>query len=390
MKKFNTTFLLVVAVLVVAVFLYYYFNPSKPWLEGFALRSNAYPSSSLMSEGFADSMDYYPPDSLSLISYLIKYQQNKDITVSTILDDIKTVTACSTSDKTKIMKPCFEALVNKYEVVPEYLLHNSSTANLEIRAIENVILPCLMFRKGIMDPKTFNLINFEKSVRDYMATLPDICAITKVGNTEYVKPMCYNALLQKFVLDVPVPAAPAEQKPVVPAQSTKDYRVSFFKNLALIAGETKLKTDAIEAAYDKMASCKKDNSDYDIDCFHELAAEFDITITKEAMDSVGVPTDKKKDSTIDDVLSTALKALKKDTKADEKCKVEFGKEPPVEIPDVSKPESTCTTTSDVVKDTKTPAVSQGCDFANKFPKVNVINLRDYVHKDEIPCWSCKL
>lgn len=372
MKKFNTTFLLVVAVLVVAVFLYYYFNPSKPWLEG-----------------FADSMDYYPPDSLSLISYLIKYQKNKDVTVSTILDDIKTVTACSTSDNTKIMKPCFEALVNKYEVVPEKLLESSSTANLEIRAIENVILPGLMFRKGILDPKIFNLINFEKSVRDYIATEPVTCAITKVGSTEYVKPICYNALLKKFVLDVPVQAAPVAQNPVVPAQSTKDYRVSFFKNLALIAGETKLKTDAIETAYDKMASCKKDNSDYDIDCFHELAAEFDITITKEAMDSVGVPTDKKKDSTIDDVLSTALKALKKD-EADTKCKVEFGKEPPVEIPDVSKPESTCTTTSDVVKDTKTPAVSQGCDFANKFPKVNVINLRDYVHKDEIPCWSCKL
>lgn len=380
MKKMNNTFLLVVAVLVVAVVLYFYFKPSQPWLEGFA---------------DVNLPDYYPLDSLYLISYLVKYQKNKDITVSTLLDDMKNITLCSTSDKSKIMKPCFEALLNKYEIVPENLLETSSSSNLEIRAIENVILPVLMFRKGILDPKTFNILDFEKKVRDYIASQPTTCAITVLGNNiEYVKPTCYNALLKKFVLDVPVPAqapAPVPQQEIVQAvpEKTKDYRVSFFKNIALIAGETKLKTDAIETAYDKMASCKNNSSEYDIDCFHELAAEFDITVSKEAMDSVGIPTDKKKTGAISDTIDAALKALD-DKKKDTKCKVEFGKAPPVEVPDVSKSESTCTATSDVVKETKTPAVSQGCDFANKFPKVNVINLRDYVHKDEIPCWSCKL
>jgi hypothetical protein len=365
MKKFNTTFLLVVAVLIVAVFLYYYFNPSKPWLEGFA-------SDTSISKANA---------SAALI-FLHKAYKGVDIAASKIEADIVGLTGCGPT----FTIGCFDALLAKYAIVPETLLPATPAVNLELAAV-TMTLDLLRTRKGVANPQVSSSDLNAALVSDTIA-----CAKTTLGGVDYIKPVCYNMLLKKLLLDVPVApvvAVTAAQNPVVPAQSTKDYRVSFFKNLALIAGETKLKTDAIETAYDKMASCKKDNSDYDIDCFHELAAEFDITITKEAMDSVGVPTDKKK-GTIDDVLSTALKALKKDTKADEKCKVEFGKEPPVEIPDVSKPESTCTATSDVVKDTKTPAVSQGCDFATKFPKVNVINLRDYVHKDEIPCWSCKL
>jgi hypothetical protein len=361
MKKFNTTFLLVVAVLVVAVFLYYYFNPSKPWLEG-----------------FQTEISISKQTVLGALIFLHKAYKGVDISASKIENDSIGLTQCGRT----LTIECIDALLAKYGIVPETLLPATPAVNLELAAA-TMTLDLLRTRKGVANPQVSSSDLNAALVSDTIA-----CAKTTVGGVDYIKPVCYNMLLKKFLLDVP--AAPAQaQNPVAPAQSTKDYRISFFKNLALIAGETKLKTDAIEAAYDKMASCKKDNSDYDIDCFHELAEEFDITITKEAMDSVGVPTDKKK-GTIDDVLSTALKALDGKSGADEKCKVEFGKEPPVEIPDVSKPESTCTTTSDVVKDTKTPAVSQGCDFANKFPKVNVINLRDYVHKDEIPCWSCKL
>jgi hypothetical protein len=372
MKKFNTTFLLVVAVLVVAVFLYYYFNPSKPWLEG-----------------FQTEISISKQTVVGALIFLHKAYKGVDISASKIENDSIGLTQCGRT----LTIECIDALLAKYAIVPETLLPATPAVNLELPAV-TMTLDLLRTRKGVANPQVSSSDLNAALVSDTIA-----CAKTTVGGVDYIKPVCYNMLLKKFLLDVPAApvaaVAPVQAEAVAPAQSTKDYRISFFKNLALIAGETKLKTDAIEAAYDKMASCKKDNSDYDIDCFHELAAEFDITITKEAMDSVGVPTDKKKDSTIDDVLSTALKALKKDdadtsASTGTKCKVEFGKEPPVEIPDVSKPESTCTTTSDVVKDTKTPAVSQGCDFANKFPKVNVINLRDYVHKDEIPCWSCKL
>ncbi len=76
-----------------------------------------------------------------------------------------------------------------------------------------------------------------------------------------------------------------------------------------------------------------------------------------------------------------------------KCTVQFGNDlvsPQTKAASVKTTDKTCTTTGDVAKTTKTPVVEQGCEFTQKFPKVNVINLRDYVHKDEIPCWSCKL
>ena len=364
MKKMNNTFLLVVAVLVVAVVLYFYFKPSQPWLEGFA------------------DISITKADGIAALIFLHKAYKGIDISAAGIQKDISGMTACSGITFTI---GCFDGLLAKYGIVPEAPL-TLQLVNLDVAAA-TIALTVLRKRKGVANPE----IGFTE-LNNALAGEPITCEKKFVSGVGYIQPVCYNLLYKKFVADVSASAQVAQAQEIVQAapENTKEYRISFFKNLALIAGEGNLKTREIDAAYDKQPSCKNNSSEYDIDCFHELAAEFDITVSKEAMDSVGIPTDKKKTGTISDTIDAALKALDSDAKKDTKCKVEFGKAPPVEIPDVSKPESTCTATSDVVKETKTPAVSQGCDFANKFPKVNVINLRDYVHKDEIPCWSCKL
>jgi hypothetical protein len=376
MKKMNMGFMLLVGVLIVAVvlFVYRYIYPVQPWLEGF---QDVTP---FMTRG----------EAVGSLIFLNKAYKAKDVSGGAVEADMLTVSSCPAKD-TKITKTCYSDMLKKYGVdherdVPE------SAANLSIEQVR-MTLGVLRAYKGI----------FGSDISQYEMTTAiandTICGKNKSSVDGFIKPICYNSLLKTLYKNIAAASTSAsaetETSTLAPAQSTKDYRVSFFKNLSLIAGYTNLKSDAIETAYDKMKSCGKDDSEYDIDCFHELADEFNINITKEAMNSVGVSTKTK--TTAEKTVEDALNLLK-DTKATaadaKKCTVEFGKKPEI-VPQTgaateTKPDTTCVTTGDVVKETKTPAVEQGCDFANKMPKINVINLRDYVHKDEIPCWSCKL
>ena len=54
------------------------------------------------------------------------------------------------------------------------------------------------------------------------------------------------------------------------------------------------------------------------------------------------------------------------------------------------PSSTITTGGTQVATTATPSMIQGAEYSRNVPEINVINLRDYVRKDQIPCWSCNL
>jgi hypothetical protein len=380
MKKMNMGFMLLVAVVVVAVvlFVYRYAYPSQPWLEGFA------DTAPFMSKG----------EAVGSLIFLNKAYKNKDLSGGAVEADMLTVSSCPAKD-TNITKTCYSDMLKKYGLNHESDIPESA-ANLSVDQVR-VTLGVLRAYKGI----------FGSDISQYEMTTAiandTICGKNKSSVDGFIKPICYNSLLKTLYKNIAAASASAststetetDAETLAPAQSTKDYRVSFFKNLSLIAGYTNLKTDAIETAYDKMKSCGKDDSEYDIDCFHELADKFKINITKEAMNSVGVSTKKK--STAEKTVEDALNLLK-DSKATaaeaKKCTVEFGKKPEI-VPQTgaateTKPDTTCVTTGDVVKETKTPAVEQGCDFANKMPKINVINLRDYVHKDEIPCWSCKL
>ena len=376
MKKMNMGFMLLVALVVAAVvlFVYRYAYPVHPWLEGFT------DSTSFISRG----------EAIGSLIFLNKAYKNKDLSGAAIEADMLTVSSCPATN-TNITKTCYSDMLKKYAITPQTDMPVSQ-ANLDVMQAKATISH-LRGLKGIFGWE-LNAMDFNTAIMND----PVICKKTIIGGSEYISPACYNSLLKKLYNDVTPTVTIVEEtetETLSPAQSTKDYRVSFFKNLTLIAGETNLKTDAIETAYDKLTSCGKDDSEYDIDCFHELADKFKINITKEAMNSVGVSTKKK--STAEKTVEDALNLLKdsKATAADaKKCTVEFGKKPEI-VPQTcaateTKPDTTCVTTGDVVKETKTPAVEQGCDFANKMPKINVINLRDYVHKDEIPCWSCKL
>ena len=384
MKKMNMGFMLLVGVLIVAVVLvvYRYLYPTQPWLEGF--QGSATPI--LKSEAIE-----------SLI-FLNKAYNNVSKTRDNILTDMPTISSCPTNTAaTNIGKACYGGLLNKYGIDPTLKLSETPDVNLSIEQAR-ITMNVLRDYEGVFGH--IKAIDFTTMLSN---TKPQ-CEMRTVGDANYIGPRCYNILLgtyrgTKGTAPDTEDTTDAEDTEEVEttATSAKDYRVSFFKNLSLIAGYTNLKTDAIETAYDKMKSCAKDSNEYDIDCFHELADEFNINITKEAMNSVGVSTKTKSKSAAEKTIDDALKALK-DTKASaaeaKKCTVEFGKKPEI-VPQTgaaseSKPNTTCVTTGDVVKETKTPAVEQGCDFANKMPKINVINLRDYVHKDEIPCWSCKL
>lgn len=379
MKKMNMGFMLLVGVLVVAVvfIIYRYLYPTRPWLEGFQDSTTPF-----MSRG----------DAVTSLIFLNKAYKAKDVSGGAVEADMLTVNSCPTKD-TSITKTCYSDMLKKYDIdherdVPE------SAANLSIEQVR-MTLGVLRAYKGI----------FGSDISQYEMTTAiandTICGKNKSSVDGFIKPICYNSLLRTLYKNVAAASGAASaasedtEEVETAASSSKDYRVSFFKNLSLIAGYTNLKTADIETAYDKMKSCTKDSNEYDIDCFHELADEFNINITKEAMNSVGVSTKTKSatEKTIEDALN-ALKDSKASAADAKKCTVEFGKKPEI-VPQTgaaaeSKPDTTCVTTGDVVKETKTPAVEQGCDFANKMPKINVINLRDYVHKDEIPCWSCKL
>lgn len=383
MKKFNMMFVMIVTILVVLAFVYFYIYPSQPWLEGFEDNT----ASILKNEAVG-----------SLI-FLNKAYKNKDLTGGMIEADMLTVSSCPKTGTT-ITKTCYNDMLNKYDINPESNVPVSDT-NLSIDQAR-ISLRVLRELKGIFG----GIFNPSSSYEFITAIANDtVCSANKSKVNGYINPVCYNSLLKTHYRDVSpsigisnVTSTPnaIEQMPMTGPPNVKDYRVGFFKNLSLVAGYTTIKTSQIEAVYDKMTSCKNASNEYDIDCFREMADEFDITISKEAMNSVDkIPTTT--NASAESAIDSALKVLK-DTKsaaADvKKCTVEFGKKPEISpqtgAAPAKTPDTTCVTTGEVVKDTKTPSVAQGCDFANKFPKVNVINLRDYVHKDEIPCWSCKL
>jgi hypothetical protein len=177
----------------------------------------------------------------------------------------------------------------------------------------------------------------------------------------------------------------------------KKDRIDTFMAIADVAGYTDLDKDDVSDEYDDLKkSCGKTNVKFDRNCYDDLAKKLDITI----FSSSSTDDDEDEKDEKDDITTTTTKTKADASKSDvsggaysAKCTVQFGNDlvtPQTKAAADKTTDTTSTTTGDVAKTTKTPAVEQGCEFTQKFPKVNVINLRDYVHKDEIPCWSCKL
>ena len=243
--------MVLVGVLIVAVvfIVYRYLYPTQPWLEGF--------------------QDSKTPilidDAVKSLVFLNNAYNHVNKTNDDIINDMLKISACPKSyTQTNISKACYGGLLNKYGIDPEVNLSEKSDINL---ATVDVLKTLNVFRDyndvfGHIDDLEFTAML--RSTSD--------CKTNTIGRP-FIGPKCYNILLKTYLKTAGTApdsdsVAPAEDTassadPVATATSSKDYRVSFFKNLSLIAGYTNLKTDAIETAYDKMTSCGKDDSEYD-------------------------------------------------------------------------------------------------------------------------------
>jgi hypothetical protein len=237
------------------------------------------------------------------------------------------------------------------------------------------------------------------------AVMVDVSNVCPASATEMSKE-CFSALLDKFSLKTDLITAPEN----VSASAAQNIVSVLNKQLGL--GYSTLSTEDIQTAMmtqtDLSGICKVSHfGAITKDCYNALLNAFVFNANKNGVIcSATEETEQVEGEDIDKIKGTIPKKMPTDSsildklislsKSDSdpsKCTVEFGKDtvnPQEKAATPKAPATTCTTTGDVANTTKTPAVDQGCDFAKKFPKVNVINLRDYVHKDEIPCWSCKL
>lgn len=244
------------------------------------------------------------------------------------------------------------------------------------------------------------------------AVMVDNSGVCPASATEMSK-NCFNKLVGVYSLNTGVISAPAN----VP--NTAALNIVSVLNKQLGLGYSTLSSSAIQGAMSTQADLSgvchvAATGTISKECYNALINAFVINANKDGVvcstsdvsDSATAPTSltddiKKTASSIGTSLSNAASTVKPTSDVsgsataplEAKCTVQFGSDvvnPQTKAATPKAPDSTCTTTGDVAKTTKTPAVEQGCEFTQKFPKVNVINLRDYVHKDEVPCWSCKL
>jgi hypothetical protein len=334
-------------------------------------------------ESFVSPASIKGDNAFASLIFLSKAQKSADLKGDQIRADMPAVEACKNvvipsvgvvQIPAYMPKECYNALLAKYGLSAETNLPAVPVLNLSVDEIA-ATLSAFIQRKGQMTEYSAS------SMADEMSKQGTFCTQKKIGKTNYVGPVCYNALLKKYVTDVtveqaaivpdqaqaqvqtPIQTSPSQTQ-AEPESSAKDYRISFLKNLAIMAGFTNIKTDEIEKVYSTADNCKKDSNEYDTDCIREMANTYGINIG-------GAAGAEKKSTTI-----------------------EFGKKVDVAPQSKGGAEGTSadviTTDGSHTKIVNIPSIEQGTKFANKQSKINVINLRDYVHKDNIPCWSCKL
>lgn len=332
MKQLKHILLWVVIVLVVAVVVNYalsYFIPGGPYLEGFASRSDAYPERSFGHEGFVTSYPTSVPmtDGKSAISSLYFMKNGTSLTDASLNAVMVDNSGVCPASATEMSKNCFNKLVGVYSLNTGVISAPVNVANTAALNIVSVLNKQLGLGYSTLSAS---------AIQGAMSTQVDLSGVCQVAATGTITKECYNALINAFVIN-------ANKDGVV--CSTSDVSGSATVPTSL-TDDIKKTASSIGTSLSNAASTIKPTSDV----------------------SGAAPLEAK-------------------------CTVQFGSDvvnPQTKAATTKAPDSTCTTTGDVAKTNKTPAVEQGCEFAQKFPKVNVINLRDYIHKDEVPCWSCKL
>ena len=354
-----------VALALIAAAVYYFFMPAGPYLEGFA------PSTSVpIDQGKSAITNLY---------FLTKSATLSSDTLNAALVELSAVCPASA---TEMSKTCFDALVSKYSLNKSAI---STPANVNTEAAKQIISVLnrqLGSSYGTLDPADVEFAMRNDS--DLMGT----CTIN--SGTGTITKDCYNKLISKFTSISTPPSAPNSMEES--NDDIKDRRVEVFLAMAETAGHDDVDEDDVRKSYDDMTkSCGKKSQSKDRACYEDIAKDLKITLFTPASPAYD---DIKGDKSTSNAASKLPETIADEKKSyDSKCTVEFGKEaatPQIKAATPKTPDSTCDTTGTISKTTKTPAVEQGCEFAQKFPKVNVINLRDYVHKDEVPCWSCKL
>jgi hypothetical protein len=288
-------------------------------------------------EGFAPSRSVPLVNGKTAITGLYFMQKGTtlmDASLNAVMIDLSNV--CPSS-ATSMSKECFDALIAKFSLSTGVI---NTPENINVISAQNIV--SVLNRQLGVGYSTLQTSDIQTAMST-QADLSDICTVSGTGT---ISKDCYNALLNAFVIN-----------------ANKD-------------GVVCSKTDDVNMADDDVMDTKKTPKSLTEDI-------------KEASKIIG--------SSLSNADSTATPAAstidKTDGSKEVKCTVQFGNDlvsPQTKAASVKTTDKTCTTTGDVAKTTKTPVVEQGCEFTQKFPKVNVINLRDYVHKDEIPCWSCKL
>ena len=320
-----------VALAIVAAVVYYFFTPRGAYLEGFASLCDTYSKRTDVREGFALHSGTYPTsigmaDGKSAISNLYFMKNGASLTDASLNAVMVDMSGVCPASALEMSKGCFNAIVGKFALNTGEI---TAPANVSAVAAENIV--AILNKQLGLGYSTLS----PSAIQGAMATQTDLSGVCQVSATGTITKECYNALINAFVIN-------ANKDGVVCSTSDVD--------------ETK-------KAPTSLTSDIKDT-----------AKTIGTSISNAA-------------SKLPETIADAKKSY------DTKCTVEFGKEaatPQTKAATPKTPDSTCDTTGTISKTMKTPAVEQGCEFAQKFPKVNVINLRDYVHKDEVPCWSCKL
>jgi hypothetical protein len=387
-----------VVLIVVAATVYYFLTPAGPYLEGVALLRNAFPWFVSTNEGFSYSTAVPLDTGKTAIKglYTIKNPgvNLTDASLNAVMLDVSNICP-NTSTTTQMSKACFDSLVTNYSLSKTSL---PSSYSAGISAEQAKIIMSVLNRQLGTSYSSLDAADVGYALTNDV-DLSGLCAVSTAGT---ISVACYNKLLEKFAT---APATTTTTSTAVSADTTtttktaaqvKKDRIDTFMAIADVAGYTDLDKDDVSDEYDDLKkSCGKTKASFDRECYNDLAKKLDITIfssssTGDDATTTKTTSTKTKSKTTD--LSGATPTDVSGGSYSAKCTVQFGDNlvSPQTKASADKTTTTSTTTGDVAKTTKTPAVEQGCEFAQKFPKVNVINLRDYVHKDEIPCWSCKL
>jgi hypothetical protein len=367
-----------VVLIVVAAAVYYFLTPAGPYLEGFSF-STAVP----LADGKNAIKGLYTIKNPGV--------NLTDASLNAVMLDVSNI--CPVSAST-MSKACFNSIVSKYNLSKDDL---ASSAISDINAEQAKIIMSVFNRQLGTSYSSLDVADVGYAMTND-ADLSSICTVSATGT---ITKTCFNKLLEKFAT---APASTTTTSTTVPADTTttkktaaevKKDRIDTFMAIADVAGYTDLDKDDVSDEYDDLKkSCGKTKASFDRECYNDLAKKLDITIfssssmeeedEEDDITTTTTSTKTKTDASESDVSGGAYSA---------KCTVQFGNDlisPQTKAATEKPVDKTCDTTGTVSKTTKTPAVEQGCEFTQKFPKVNVINLRDYVHKDEIPCWSCKL